>query len=60
LSVLTGDSAAIGAEMTSHRAVRKLSFTGSTAVGKKLMAQCVGTLKETLPRARRQRAVHRI
>jgi succinate-semialdehyde dehydrogenase/glutarate-semialdehyde dehydrogenase len=46
LSVLTGDSAAIGAEMTSHRAVRKLSFTGSTAVGKQLMAQCVGTLKK--------------
>jgi succinate-semialdehyde dehydrogenase/glutarate-semialdehyde dehydrogenase len=32
--------------MTSHRAVRKLSFTGSTEVGKKLMAQCVGTLKK--------------
>jgi succinate-semialdehyde dehydrogenase/glutarate-semialdehyde dehydrogenase len=46
LSVLTGDSAAIGAEMTSHRAVRKLTFTGSTAVGKKLMSQCVGTLKK--------------
>jgi succinate-semialdehyde dehydrogenase/glutarate-semialdehyde dehydrogenase len=46
LSVLTGDSAAIGGEMTSHRAVRKLSFTGSTAVGKKLMAQCVSTLKK--------------
>ena len=46
LSVLTGDSAAIGSEMTSHRAVRKLSFTGSTAVGKQLMAQCVGTLKK--------------
>jgi succinate-semialdehyde dehydrogenase/glutarate-semialdehyde dehydrogenase len=45
-SVLTGDSAAIGSEMTSHRAVRKLSFTGSTAVGKQLMAQCVGTLKK--------------
>ena len=46
LSVLTGDSAAIGAEMTSHPAVRKLSFTGSTEVGKQLMAQCVGTLKK--------------
>jgi succinate-semialdehyde dehydrogenase/glutarate-semialdehyde dehydrogenase len=46
LSVLTGDSAAIGGEMTSHRAVRKLSFTGSTAVGKMLMAQCVSTLKK--------------
>jgi succinate-semialdehyde dehydrogenase/glutarate-semialdehyde dehydrogenase len=46
LSVLTGDSAAIGGEMTSHPAVRKLTFTGSTEVGKKLMAQCVGTLKK--------------
>jgi succinate-semialdehyde dehydrogenase/glutarate-semialdehyde dehydrogenase len=46
LSILTGDSAAIGGEMTSNRAVRKLTFTGSTAVGKKLMAQCVGTLKK--------------
>src|SRR5450755_1158942 len=46
LSVLTGDSAAIGGEMTSHPAVRKLTFTGSTGVGKKLMAQCVGTLKK--------------
>jgi succinate-semialdehyde dehydrogenase/glutarate-semialdehyde dehydrogenase len=46
LSILTGDSAAIGSEMTSHRAVRKLTFTGSTAVGKTLMAQCVSTLKK--------------
>jgi succinate-semialdehyde dehydrogenase/glutarate-semialdehyde dehydrogenase len=46
LSVVTGDSSAIGAEMTSHRAVRKLSFTGSTAVGKHLMTQCVSTLKK--------------
>jgi succinate-semialdehyde dehydrogenase / glutarate-semialdehyde dehydrogenase len=46
LSIVTGDSAAIGAEMTSHRAVRKLTFTGSTAVGKKLMSQCVPTLKK--------------
>jgi succinate-semialdehyde dehydrogenase/glutarate-semialdehyde dehydrogenase len=46
VSILTGDSAAIGGEMTSHRAVRKLTFTGSTAVGKRLMAQCVGTLKK--------------
>ena len=46
LNVLTGDSAAIGGEMTSNPQVRKLSFTGSTAVGKKLMAQCAGTLKK--------------
>jgi len=46
LSILTGDSAAIGAEMTSNPIVRKLSFTGSTSVGKQLMAQCVPTLKK--------------
>src|SRR3546814_12442074 len=41
LNIVTGrDAAAIGTEMTSNPAVRKLSFTGSTAVGKRLMAQC--------------------
>jgi succinate-semialdehyde dehydrogenase/glutarate-semialdehyde dehydrogenase len=45
-SVVTGDAEAIGAELTSHPAVRALSFTGSTAVGKKLMAQCAGTVKK--------------
>jgi succinate-semialdehyde dehydrogenase/glutarate-semialdehyde dehydrogenase len=46
LSVVTGDATAIGGELTSNPSVRKLSFTGSTAVGKKLMAQCSGTLKK--------------
>jgi succinate-semialdehyde dehydrogenase/glutarate-semialdehyde dehydrogenase len=46
LSVVTGSSAAIGAEMTSNPIVRKLTFTGSTAVGKQLMAQCAGTMKK--------------
>jgi succinate-semialdehyde dehydrogenase/glutarate-semialdehyde dehydrogenase len=46
LNLVTGEDApAIGAEMTSHPAVRKLSFTGSTAVGKKLMAQCADGVK---------------
>jgi succinate-semialdehyde dehydrogenase/glutarate-semialdehyde dehydrogenase len=45
-NVLTGPAHAIGAEMTSNPAVRKLTFTGSTAVGKTLMAQCAGTLKK--------------
>ncbi len=40
VSVVTGDSRPIGAELTSNPIVRKLSFTGSTAVGKLLMAQC--------------------
>ena len=37
---------AIGGEMTSNPIVRKLTFTGSTEIGKKLMAQCAGTLKK--------------
>jgi succinate-semialdehyde dehydrogenase / glutarate-semialdehyde dehydrogenase len=45
-NVLTGSAADIGAELTSNPTVRKLSFTGSTAVGKALMAQCAGTLKK--------------
>jgi len=46
LSVITGDSRAIGGELTSHPSVRKLSFTGSTEVGKLLMAQCASTVKK--------------
>jgi succinate-semialdehyde dehydrogenase/glutarate-semialdehyde dehydrogenase len=45
-SVVTGPSSVLGGEMTSNPIVRKLTFTGSTEVGKKLMAQCVGTLKK--------------
>ena len=46
LNIVTGaDAAAIGAEMTSNPKVRKLSFTGSTAVGRRLMAQCADGLK---------------
>src|SRR5580704_10770911 len=46
LSVVTGEAAAIGGEMTSNPIVRKVTFTGSTAIGKKLMAQCAGTMKK--------------
>jgi succinate-semialdehyde dehydrogenase/glutarate-semialdehyde dehydrogenase len=45
-NMITGSAAAIGGEMTGNRAVRKLTFTGSTEVGKKLMAQCAGTVKK--------------
>jgi succinate-semialdehyde dehydrogenase / glutarate-semialdehyde dehydrogenase len=45
-NVLTGSAAAIGGEMTANPTVRKLTFTGSTEVGKKLMAQCAGTVKK--------------
>ncbi|HET6415001.1 MAG TPA: NADP-dependent succinate-semialdehyde dehydrogenase [Polyangiales bacterium] len=46
LNVVTGDAKSIGGEMTSSPIVRKLSFTGSTAVGKLLMEQCAGTVKK--------------
>jgi succinate-semialdehyde dehydrogenase/glutarate-semialdehyde dehydrogenase len=49
LSVITGDAddaPVIGAEMTSNPLVRKLGFTGSTEVGKLLMAQCAGQVKK--------------
>jgi succinate-semialdehyde dehydrogenase / glutarate-semialdehyde dehydrogenase len=46
LNVVTGEATAVGGEMTSNPAVRKMTFTGSTATGKKLMAQCAGTMKK--------------
>ncbi|HEX6572991.1 MAG TPA: NADP-dependent succinate-semialdehyde dehydrogenase [Steroidobacteraceae bacterium] len=45
-NVITGPASVLGGEMTSNPIVRKLTFTGSTDVGKKLMAQCAGTLKK--------------
>jgi succinate-semialdehyde dehydrogenase/glutarate-semialdehyde dehydrogenase len=45
-SVVTGDAKAIGGEMTSNPIVRKLSFTGSTPVGRLLMEQCAPTIKK--------------
>lgn len=45
-SVITGASREIGGEMTSNPIVRKLSFTGSTAVGRLLMEQCAPTIKK--------------
>ena len=49
LSIVTGDAQdapGIGGEMTSNPLVRKLGFTGSTEVGKLLMAQCAGQVKK--------------
>jgi succinate-semialdehyde dehydrogenase / glutarate-semialdehyde dehydrogenase len=46
ISVVTGEPKPIGGEFTSNPLVRKLSFTGSTAVGKLLMSQCAGTIKK--------------
>ncbi|MFD4838462.1 NAD-dependent succinate-semialdehyde dehydrogenase [Achromobacter sp. NPDC058515] len=46
LNVVTGNSGTVGEEITSNPLVRKLSFTGSTSVGKLLMQQCAGTMKK--------------
>jgi succinate-semialdehyde dehydrogenase/glutarate-semialdehyde dehydrogenase len=45
-NVLTGSATEIGGELTSNPIVRKLSFTGSTEIGKLLMAQCATTVKK--------------
>jgi len=45
-NVVTGPSDPIGVELTSHPLVRKLTFTGSTETGKKLLAACSDTLKK--------------
>ena len=45
-SVVTGASGAIGGEMTANPIVRKLTFTGSTDIGKLLMKECAGTVKK--------------
>ena len=45
-NVVTGSAGEIGGEITANPAVRKLSFTGSTEVGRTLMAQCAGSIKK--------------
>jgi succinate-semialdehyde dehydrogenase / glutarate-semialdehyde dehydrogenase len=45
-NIVTGPAREIGGELTSNPTVRKLSFTGSTEIGKLLMAQCAGTVKK--------------
>ncbi|MCB1956631.1 MAG: NADP-dependent succinate-semialdehyde dehydrogenase [Rhodocyclaceae bacterium] len=45
-NVITGDARAIGGEMCASPVVRKLSFTGSTEVGRILMQQCAPTIKK--------------
>ena len=47
LNVVTGAGSAVGGELTANPTVRKLSFTGSTEIGKVLMAQCADTVKKT-------------
>ncbi len=46
-NIITGPAAETGAELTANPLVRKLSFTGSTEVGAKLLAQCAPTIKKT-------------
>jgi succinate-semialdehyde dehydrogenase/glutarate-semialdehyde dehydrogenase len=46
LNVVTGPAGEVGGELTSNPVVRKISFTGSTEVGKILMAQCAATVKK--------------
>ncbi|MEZ5585093.1 MAG: aldehyde dehydrogenase family protein, partial [Candidatus Competibacteraceae bacterium] len=46
LNVVTGGAKDIGGELTANPLVRKLSFTGSTEIGKHLMVQCAGTMKK--------------
>jgi succinate-semialdehyde dehydrogenase / glutarate-semialdehyde dehydrogenase len=45
LNVVHGDPVTVGAELTANPAVRMLTFTGSTEVGRLLMAQCAATVK---------------
>jgi succinate-semialdehyde dehydrogenase / glutarate-semialdehyde dehydrogenase len=46
-NVITGAATVVGGELTSNPAVRKLSFTGSTEVGRILLEQCAKTIKKT-------------
>jgi succinate-semialdehyde dehydrogenase/glutarate-semialdehyde dehydrogenase len=45
-NVVTGSAREIGGELTSNKTVRKLSFTGSTDIGKLLLKQCADTVKK--------------
>ncbi|MFT5447475.1 MAG: succinate-semialdehyde dehydrogenase/glutarate-semialdehyde dehydrogenase [Gammaproteobacteria bacterium] len=46
VNVVTGKASEVGGEMTANATVRKLSFTGSTEIGKILMKQCADTVKK--------------
>ncbi len=46
LSVVTGSAGEVGSELTSNPIVRKLSFTGSTEIGRQLMAECAKDIKK--------------
>ena len=59
VNVVTGDGAAVGGELSANPLVRKITFTGSTRVGKLLYSQSAETIK-ALPGTRRQRAHDRL
>jgi succinate-semialdehyde dehydrogenase/glutarate-semialdehyde dehydrogenase len=46
-NIITGPASDVGAELTANPLVRKLTFTGSTEIGAKLLAQCAPTIKKT-------------
>ena len=60
INIVTGQPGPIGEALTSSDIVRKLSFTGSTRVGRYLMEKSAGDVEASEPRAWRQRAVHRV
>ena len=47
VNVVTGSASAIGGELTSNPAVRKISFTGSTEIGRQLLRESADTVKKT-------------
>ncbi len=52
-NVVTGSASAVGNELTGNPLVRKLSFTGSTEIGRQLMAQCAQDIKKSFARTGR-------
>ena len=58
--VLPGTGSVVGERFVTHETVRKIVFTGSTAVGKQVMAGCAEQVKSGDPRARRQERQHRV
>ena len=46
MNIITGSAGAIGGELTANPIVRKLTFTGSTEIGKMLIKQCAATVKK--------------
>ena len=60
VNVLTGSATAIAGELTSNPNVRKITFTGSTPVGRKLVEQAAPDPQTRLDGTRRQRPLHRL